>query len=610
MDLYKKRRMVVIGIFMLVIFVFIGKLFSLQILDEKYKDLANRNVIRRSTVYPNRGLIYDRKGKLLVVNDAIYEIHVIPRQVKEMDTTLFCKLLDIDKAYFTKQLAKNKKYSRYKPSPFIKGISVKQYAAFQEYLYKFPGFFGEMRLVRKYPYPVAAHVLGYVGEVNSAKIEADSYYSSGDNYGISGLESTYERYLRGTKGSKMVLVDVYNREQGAFADGMYDTAAISGNDLHISLDIDLQEYGERLMQNKKGCIVAIDPKTGEILCMVSSPTFDPNLLSGRERGNNYSMLSKDSLQPLFNRPIMAESYPPGSTFKPIQALIGLEEGTLHEGDAFPCLPGYPLGSHTVGCHHHPKAKNLSTAIQHSCNAYFCYVFRDIVDQKKYENMDEALASWDEYVESFGMGHKLGIDIPNEKGGMVPKPAYYNKVYSKGSWRSSTIISLSIGQGELGVTPLQMANMTCAIANKGYYYTPHFGTQLDGDTTGGLAHYTEKHYTKVQSKYFDPIIEGLYQTCEQGTGKIARIEGYEVCGKTGTVQNPFGEDHSAFITFTPKDDPKIVVAAFVENSGWGSSYAAPIASLIMEKYLNDTISVKRKPLETKMLDADLINITEE
>ena len=597
--------MVVIGIFMLVFFLFVGKLFSLQVLDEKYKDLANRNVIRKSTVYPNRGLIYDRKGKLLVVNDAIYEIFVIPRQVQEMDTALFCQLLDIDKDYFDKQLKKARRYSQYKPSAFVKQISAEQYASFHEYLYKFPGFFGEIRLVRKYPYPVAAHVLGYVGEVNNKKIEEDPFYSSGDHYGISGLESTYEPYLRGQKGSKMVLVDVYNREQGSFADGIYDTAAISGNDLHISLDIELQEYGEQLMQNKKGCIVAIDPKTGEVLCMVSSPTFDPNLLSGRERGTNYAILSKDSLQPLFNRPIMAASYPPGSTFKPIQALIGLQEGTLKPSDAFRCYPGYPMGSHTVGCHAHEKLRNLSEAIQHSCNAYFCYVFRDIVDQKKYESMDESLAAWDEYLYSFGLGKTLGIDIPNEKSGLVPTPAYYNKFYPKGSWKSSTIISLSIGQGELGVTPLQMANMTCAIANRGYYYTPHFGTELEGDTTGGLASFTEKHYTKVDPKHFDPIVEGLYQTCEQGTGKIARIEGYEVCGKTGTVENPFGKDHSAFMCFAPKDEPKIVVAAFVENSGWGSSYAAPIASLIMEKYLNDTISTKRKVLEEKMMNADLI-----
>lgn len=609
MDLFKKRRLVVIFIFLFVFIVYVGKLFSLQILDEKYKDLANQNVIRKTKVYPNRGLIYDRKGKLLVVNDAIYEIYVIPRQVQQMDTTLFCNLLDIDKEYFTKQLSKARKYSKYKPSPFLKQVSAEQYAAFQEYLYKFPGFFGEIRLVRKYPIAAAAHVLGYVGEVSPRMVEKSPYYSSGDYIGISGLEQTYEPYLRGQKGSKMVLVDVYNRQQGSFADGEYDTAAVSGSNLKVSLDIALQAYGEQLMQNKKGCIVAIDPATGEILCMVSSPSFDPNLLSGRNRGNNFAALMADSMQPLFNRPIMAGSYPPGSTFKPIQALIGLQEESLSLNDAYPCYPGYRMGSHTVGCHLHPVARNLSTAIQHSCNAYFCYVFRNIVDQSKFNTMDEALSTWNNYLYSFGLGRKLGIDVPNEVDGLVPTPERYNKVYGQGRWKSSTIISLSIGQGELGVTPLQMANMTCAIANKGYYYSPHFAVDIEGDTSNALGNYKEKHYTLVDSAHFAPIIEGLYQTCEQGTGKIARIDGYKVCGKTGTVENPFGEDHSAFICFAPKDEPKIVVAAFVENSGFGSTYAAPIASLIMEKYLNDTIADKRKYLEERMLNANLVAANE-
>lgn len=605
MDLYKKRSLVVVVIFLTVLVMFAGKLFSLQILDKKYKDLANQNVIRKLTVRPSRGLIYDRNGKLLVVNDANYEIHVIPRQVEQMDTALFCQLLDIDKEFFEAQLKKAYEYSRYRPSKFLKQVSARQFSAFQEYLYKFPGFFGQIDFTRKYPYPVAAHVLGYVGEVTPRTIEQQPYYVSGDYIGISGLEYTYESFLRGHKGSKTVMVDRFNREVGSFAEGMYDSAAISGHNIHVSIDIELQAYAEQLMQNKKGCVVAIEPSTGEILCMVSSPTFDPNLLSGRKRGKNFAMLMQDTLKPLFNRPIMGSTYPPGSTFKPVQALIGLQEGTLSTTDAYPCYPGYRMGSHTVGCHMHPVARNLSTAIQHSCNAYFCYVFRNIVDQEKFENMDQALALWNQYIYSFGLGQKLGVDVPNEEKGLVPTPAVYNKMYSPGSWKSSTIISLSIGQGELGVTPLQLANMTCIFANRGYYYTPHFATKIDNDTTGHISEYTERHYTKVDAKYFDPIVEGLYQTCEQGTGRIARIEGYEVCGKTGTVQNPHGEDHSAFITFAPKDNPKIAVAVFVENSGFGSTYAAPIASLVMEKYLNDTISDKRIYLQEKMLNADLI-----
>lgn len=605
MDLFKKRRVVIVIIFLFILIVYAGKLFSLQILDKKYKDLANQNVIRKITVRPSRGLIYDRNGKLLVVNDANYEIHVIPRQVEQMDTTLFCELLDIDQEFFKSQLKKASNYSRYRPSKFLRQVSAKQFSAFQEYLYKFPGFFGQIDFTRKYPYPVAAHVLGYVGEVTPKHIEQQPYYVSGDYIGVNGLESTYEKFLRGDKGNKMVMVDRFNREVGAFAEGIYDTAAISGHNIHVSLDIELQAYAEQLMQNKKGCVVAIEPSTGEILCMVSSPTFDPNLLSGRQRGKHYAALNQDTLKPLYNRPIMA-TYPPGSTFKPLQALIGLEEGTLHTNDAYPCLPGYRMGSLTVGCHLHPVARDLSTAIQHSCNAYFCYVFRNILDQQKFENMDTALASWDDYVYSFGLGHKLGVDVPYEKPGLVPQPAVYNKMYSPGSWRSSTIISLSIGQGELGVTPLQLANMTCIFANRGYYYTPHFAVTIDDDTTGYISDYTERHYTMVDAKYFEPIVEGLYQTCEQGTGRIARIEGYEVCGKTGTVQNPHGEDHSAFITFAPKDNPKIAVAVFVENSGFGSTYAAPIASLVMEKYLNDTIADNRIYLQDKMLKADLIH----
>lgn len=605
MDIFKNRRFVILGIFASFLIVYAVNLFYIQIVDDSYEALANQNVIRKVTVYPNRGLIYDRDGTLIVENDATYEIFVIPKQVKTIDTVLFCQLLDIDMQYFKDQLAKAKNYSRYVPSSFLKNLSVEQYASFQEHLYMFPGFYGDIRLVRKYPQHSAAHVLGYTGEINQTQLNLQPYYSSGDYMGISGLEATYEPFLRGHKGSKLILVDKFNREQGSFKDGLYDTMAVSGHNLTVSLDIRLQVYAEQLMQNKRGCVVAIEPSTGEILVMVSAPSYDPNMLTGRQRGNNIALMQKDTLKPLFNRAITG-GYPPGSTFKSIMALMGLQEGTLHGNDVYPCFGGYRLGSHTVGCHSHGPLKDLSSAIQHSCNAYFCYVFKNVIDQDKFATTDEALASWNSYLYSFGLGNKLGVDIPGENKGHVPTPQYYNKIYQQGHWKSSTIISLAIGQGELGITPLQMANMTCAIANRGYYHTPHFVKRIDGDTTNYLERYSGKNQTKVEQRYFDEVVEGLYQTVQAGTGRIAQIEGYEVCGKTGTVENSHGKDHSAFITFAPKTNPKIVVLAFVENSGFGATFAAPIASLVMEMYLNDTIATKRLYLEKRMKETNLIN----
>ncbi|MDX2003121.1 MAG: penicillin-binding protein 2 [Chitinophagales bacterium] len=606
MDLFKKRSYVIIGFILTVFVVYIARLFYIQVLDTTYRQVADQNVIKKETLYPNRGLIYDRNGKLVVINDAIYEIHVIPRQVKELDTLLFCKLLSIDKTFFVEQLAKATADSRYRPYLFLKHINPQQYATFQEYLYRFPGFFGKIRMVRNYPYRAAAHVVGYISEVSPQQIKKNNYYVQGDYIGTNGLENTYEKVLRGVKGSKLIIVDKFNRELGPFDEGNYDTLAVSGLNLITSLDIELQKYAEDLMQNKKGSVVAIEPSTGEVLVMVSSPTYDPNLLSGRERGMYIKQFQHDTLMTLFNRPIMASQYPPGSTFKPLNAMIGLEEGTLNVNTGYPCSGGYHMGSITVGCHAHPAAGNLTQGIMHSCNAYFCYTFRNIVDQGKFHNMDEALGTWNEYLYSFGLGKKTGIDMPGELPGLVPTPKLYNKVYGKGRWKSSTIISLSIGQGEIGMTPLQLANYMAAIANRGYYYTPHLIKKIEGDTTDLLKPYRVKHVTKVSRHNFDPIVEGLYQTCEQGTGRIARIEGYQVCGKTGTAQNPHGKDHSVFVAFAPKENPKIAIAVFVENSGFGATYAAPIASLVMEKYLNDTIAAPRLPLEKRMLEADLIH----
>ncbi len=607
-DINRDRKYIIAGAFALIFMIYLGKLVSLQLIDTSYRDKASQNVIRKVNLYPNRGLIFDRNDKLIVYNDAVYDLYVIPRQIDpEMDITRFCRLLALDADDFEKRLKKAKKHSTYKPSIFVKQITSSEFARFQEYLYQFPGFYGELRTIRQYPFRGAAHTLGYIGEVNQHKLDKDTYYKSGDYIGISGIELTYEKYLRGERGSRYVLVDNFNREKGVHADGRYDTAAISGNSLKTSLDIELQLYGELLMRGKKGAIVAIEPSTGEILAMVSSPSFDPNLLSGRRRGENFNKLRTDTLTPLFNRPIQSGQNPPGSTFKPIQALIGLQEGTLKSKTGYSCNGGYILGSLRVGCRNHPRPKNISLSLQHSCNSYYCHVFRNVLDQERFENSAEALENWDEHMYSFGLGKKLGVDVPHEVDGLVPTPKLYNKMYPTGSWRSSTIISLSIGQGELGVTPLQMANFVTVIANRGHYYRPHIVKQVMGDSaTQVLQTYQERLVSTVDTKHFEAVVEGMFQTVEKGTARASRIRDLEFCGKTGTSQNPHGEDHSLFVGFAPKNNPKIAIAALVENAGGGSKFAAPISSLMVEYYLTDSISDSRKRLEERMLNLNLIN----
>lgn len=610
MDPYKNRQYVVMGLIVLIFCIYMFKLLVLQVFDDSYQTRATQNVIRKKTLYPNRGLVYDRNGKLIIYNDAVYDLYVTPKQVKEVDSVKLCELLDIDLEFYSRQLKKAKKYSYYKASLFLKQIEAKEYARFQEYIYQFPGFYGELRTIRKYPYGCAAHVVGEVSEVDSRTVERSDYYRPGDYMGKSGIEKTYENFLRGKRGSEYIIVDVLNRTQGKFRGGDLDTLAIQGSDIFTSLDIDLQLYGELLMQNKRGSIVAIEPATGEILALVSSPAFDPNMLSGRRRGENYQRLQADTLNRFFNRPIMAP-YPPGSTFKPLMALMGMQEEVLKPSDGYKCLPGYRIGSLLIGCRHHPQIKNLSLSLQYSCNAYYCHVFREVLDQEKFNSADEALTLWDDYLKSFGIGIATGIDIPDEKKGWLPTPETYNSIYPEGSWKSSTIISLSIGQGELGVTPLQLANMGAAIANKGYYYPPHFATKIVGDTTNALHFYNTTQFTMVDSVHFPPVIEGMYQTVEQGSARASKIEGIEFCGKTGTSQNPHGEDHSVFIGFAPKDNPKIVVAAIVENAGGGSRFAAPLSSLMIEQYLTDSISTQRLRIEERILNTNLINpITDE
>ncbi|MBL4586226.1 MAG: penicillin-binding protein 2 [Flavobacteriales bacterium] len=599
---HTERMYVIMGIVLLISITFLIRVFFIQVVDDSYKLSAENNVLRHQIEFPARGLVYDRNGQLLVYNEAAYDLMVIPRQVKDLDTTSLCKIIGITKEQFTKKFAVAKRYSWRKPSIFEKQISAITYAALQEKLYRFQGFFVQTRTLRRYPKPIAAHTLGYVGEINKHKLEADSYYKQGDYIGISGLEKSYEKELRGNKGVSVVMVDVFNRAKGSYKNGKYDTIAVSGSDLTATMDAELQAYGERLMQNKRGAIVALEPSTGEILALISGPTFDPNLLVGRVRSNNYRMLLKDTLKPLFNRALTSEQNPPGSTFKVINALIGQQMGVVNENTTYKCPRGYISGRFKMGCHVHRSPLNLRESIQHSCNAYYGHVFRNIID--KTGKPWEGFKIWRKHVLSFGLGTKFNADLPVEYAGIVPTKAYYDKYYGENRWKSLTIISMAIGQGELGATPLQLANMTATIANRGFYYPPHLVKAIDKKSI--TSRFTEKQTTSINREYFDIVVDGMAMVFQQGgTGYRSRHDSIIMCGKTGTAQNPHGEDHSIFICFAPKENPKIALAVFVENAGGGSKFAAPIASLMVEKYLLDSIS--RPQLEKPILEADLINI---
>jgi penicillin-binding protein 2 len=610
------NRAILIGIFFgLIGLIFIIRLFVLQVVDPSYKFSAESNTQRKITEYPSRGLVYDRNGKLLISNQAVYDIMIVPREVAPFDTTDFCVSLDIPRENVVRLLEdvrrnlRSRKISSFKPSVFIKQVSAEQFAIFQEKQFKFKGFFGQRRTVRKYEYPNAALVFGYVAEVNEAMIQRDSYYTPGDYAGISGIESTYENYLRGKKGSKYVMVDVHGREKGALRTGRLDTAAIAGKDLTLTLDIDLQAYGELLMQNKIGSVVAIEPSTGEILCMISSPGYDPSLLVGRERSRNFPQLSSDPLFPLLNRAIMS-AYPPGSTFKAVMALIALQEGVIRPSTSYGCNNGFHARGISVGCHPHRSPLDLVPSLSNSCNAYYCIIFRNILEKSEFNSPKVGLDKWKEYLTNFGFGERLGSDFFNESRGFVPGSTYYDRIYG-GRWGALTVISLSIGQGEILTTPIQMANMTAAIANRGYFRTPHVLKEVENDTIP--SRFRTTRHTGIDSTHFIPVVDGMEQAVwgDYGsTARIARIPGISISGKTGTAQNPHGENHSIFVAFAPKDDPKIAIAVYVENAGYGSTYAAPIASLMVEKYLNNLIHPSRAWLETRMLNIDLINAKKE
>lgn len=594
------RKFVILLIFLVVGIIFIVRLFYIQVVDDRWKVLATKSSERVIIEYPSRGLIFDRKGKVLVSNTPVYDLMILPREVEPFDTVAFCHLAGIDLESFEEQLKKAISYSRYKPSVLIKQIPATAYTALAENLHRFKGFYGQPRTLRNYPKAVAAHAMGYVSEVTPKIIENDPYYERGDYIGANGVESIYEEVLRGNRGKRVVLVDVHNNERSSYMGGQFDALAKAGKNITSSIDLELQEYGEQLMTNKRGSVVAIEPATGEILCIVTNPNYDPNLLVGRVRGKNYGELSADTLKPLFNRALMAR-YPPGSTFKLIQALIGLEEEVIDPNTRFSCNGGYYYAGRRLGCHAHASPVDLKYSIQTSCNAYYCNVFKRVLD--KYPTSEEGYQRWRDHLSTFGLGSKLHVDMTSEIDGFLPQTTYYDKFYGRHRWNGHTIISLAIGQGEMGVTPIQMANFSAILANRGWFYTPHVIKEIDGKAITDST-YTIKNLTDIGATHYEEVVDGMFRVVESGTGRGVRFsKDIEVCGKTGTAQNPHGKDHSIFIAFAPKDDPKIAVAVYVENVGYGSTWAAPISSLIMEKYLTDTIA--RPRVEQRMLDGNLL-----
>lgn len=601
MNKYTHRKTVLSAIIICVCCIYIIRLFYMQVIDDSFQVKAMMNSQRVATQYPARGLIFDRNNKLLVENQPAYDLMVIPRQVKNFDTLELLNILGIEKEMLVKSLQKCQRYSPFKASILISQITANKYAILQEKLYKYPGFFMQTRTLRKYNVSHSADVFGYIGEVSQSQIDRDSSYASGDYIGINGLEKSYENLLKGVKGEKILLVDNYNRIKGSYRNGEYDKPAVVGSNLTTTLDIDLQEYAYQLMRNKKGGIIAIEPATGEILLKVSSPGYDPQLLIGLERGKNYKKLQDDPNVPLFDRTVMA-SYPPGSTFKTLQALYGLQEGVITPESRFECFgkAKTSFGSLRMGCHNHPSPLDLRGAIQNSCNPYFVNVWRRILENNKYRNVRDAYKEWQEFICSFGLGTRICPDFTNELSGSVPSIAKYDRTFKTQDWRWSYIMSLSIGQGELLVTPLQIANMACAIANHGYYMTPHIVRPIEGQHNQ-----VEKNIIHCDKKNFDVIVDGMAMAASAGTARGAAQDSIEICGKTGTAQNPHGEDHSIFMVFAPKDNPKIAMAVYIENGGFGAQYAVPIAGLLLEKYLKGNISPRRKPLEQRMMESSLM-----
>lgn len=588
---YEKRKYVIGGVAIAIIAMFIVRLFVLQLTSEDYQMRADSNAFRKDILYPSRGLIRDRQGNLLVYNEPSYNIMVVMQDQHGVDTLDFCRTVGITKEDYIarmndiKDSKKHPNYSRNTPQLFMGQISPEEYSKFGEKLFRFKGFSIEKRTVRRYGTSNAAHILGDVGEVSQADIDSDSYYKSGDYIGKLGVERSYEKILRGEKGMKVLLRDVHGRTQGHYQGGEKDVLPVPGRDLTLSIDIELQALAERLLQGKLGAIVAIEPSTGEILCMASGPTYDPQEMTGPDRGRRHQELAEDPARPLLNRAIMG-CYPPGSTFKPTQALIGLEEGIIDRNTSFPCSQGFNYKGLHLGCHGHHSPISIVPALGTSCNSYFCWeLVRMFYNRKKFANFTEAMTCWKDHLVAMGYGYKLGVDLPGERRGMIPNADYYTDLIGK-YWGPLAIVSISIGQGEVTATPLQIANLAATIANRGYYYVPHVAHAVQGEQIDTL--YRNKRYTKISPRYYNAVVDGMRQAVVGGTCKGAKIHGYEVCGKTGTAQNR-GIDHSAFMGFAPKNNPRIAVAVYIENGGFGAKYGVPLGKLIMEQYLNGHLS---------------------
>ena len=607
MDSEKRRRYITFSIYLLV-FIFILQLFKLQIIDKGYKQWADSNAFLNRKIYPPRGVMYDRSGKLLVYNQPAYDVMVIFRETKEMDTLAFCRAVNLPIEKFRQKLAdvKNRKlnpgYSSYIPQTFLTQLGNKEYGILQESIYKFPGFYIENRTVREYNYPNAAHVLGYTAPVDKQNLNDDDYYVSGDYIGKTGVEKQYETYLRGTKGVEILLRDAHGRIKGNYENGIHDQDPVQGKDLTLSIDVDLQAYGEELMKNKLGSIIMIEPETGEILCMVSSPTYDPSLLvGGRQFSDNFLALAQDPYMPLLNRALNG-SYPPGSTFKPAQALVFLEENIIQPSTAYSCYNGFPLGNGHPACHPHPSPLTLVPAIGNSCNSYFCWGLKAMLENKKYGSIQNAMNKWRDLMVVQGFGRSLGVDLPGEKKGTIPNGEFYDKRYSR--WNSFTVINIAIGQGEIEATPLQICNLAATVANKGFFYTPHIVKKIKDASLDSL--YIQRRYTGINSEYYETIADGMRWAVNGpgGTCGKANIPNIEVCGKTGTSQNR-GPDHSLFMAFAPKDNPQVAISVIVENGGFGANYAVPIGRLMIEKYLNGAIAESSRWLEDNMKNAVIL-----
>lgn len=586
------RRYVIGGVAVLIVVVYIIRLFTLQLLSDDYKKNADSNAFLKKIEFPSRGVITDRNGKQMVYNQPVYDIMVIMNEMAgRLDTMEFCNAIGITKEYFIQRMddiknrSKNPGYSRYTQQIFMGQLSDKEFSVFQEKMFRFPGFYIQKRTLREYKYPYAAHVLGDVAEVSPADIEEDDYYQPGDYIGKLGVERSYEKQLRGQKGIQILLRDAKGRIQGRYQEGKYDQKPEPGKNLTLSIDLELQALAEQLLEGKIGSIVAIEPSTGEVLCMASSPSYDPRVMVGRQRGKKHVELQQNAWKPLLNRSIMGQ-YPPGSTFKTTQALTFLSEGIITSSTAYSCYRGFVYKGLRVGCHGHGSPLPLVPAISTSCNGYFCWgLYHMIGNRRKYKNVQEAMNTWRDYMVSMGFGYKLGIDLPGEKRGLIPNADYYDKNY-KGSWNGLTIVSISIGQGEVNATPLQIANLAATIANRGYYYVPHVVRKVQDeplDTT-----FTRRHYTKAPRSAYEYVVAGMRSAVVGGTCHSANRGDFAICGKTGTAQNR-GHDHSVFMGFAPMDNPKIAVAVYVENGGWGATYGVPLGALIMEKYINGKLS---------------------